>query len=94
VEERLVARHGGALRSAVLKAGHHGSRTSSSEALLEAVRPELAVVSSGARNEYGHPSPEVVERLERRGAEVARTDREGTVVVRAGADGRWRRVDP
>ncbi|HEU4452277.1 MAG TPA: ComEC/Rec2 family competence protein, partial [Longimicrobium sp.] len=94
VEERLVARHGGALRSAVLKAGHHGSRTSSSEALLEAVRPELAVVSSGARNEYGHPSPEVVERLERRGAEVARTDREGTVVVRAGVDGRWRRVDP
>ena len=94
VEHRLVARYGRNLRAAVLKAGHHGSRTSSSPAFLEAVAPGLAVLSLGRRNEYGHPHAEVVERLEARGTEVARTDLDGTVVVRAEADGSWTRVDP
>ena len=52
---------------AVLKVPHHGSRTSSSDALLAAVRPRLAIVSAGARNPFGHPHPEVVERYRRAG---------------------------
>ena len=89
VEERLARKYGRSLRSDVLKAGHHGSRTSTSPAFLDAVTPELAVISCGRRNRYGHPAPEVLRRLEGRGIEIARTDVEGTVVVKATPDGRW-----
>ena len=67
----------------ILKAGHHGSRTSTSWRLLESARPELSVVSAGARNRYGHPHPVVLNRLERAGSGVARTDLQGIVRVRA-----------
>ncbi len=95
-EVSLVARNPGRLRAQLLKAGHHGSRTSTSAALLDAVRPSLVVVSAGRRNRYGHPAPEVLGRLESRGIPVARTDREGTVSVRvpAGGDAGWERIDP
>jgi competence protein ComEC len=87
IEELLVRRHGVELRSTVLKLGHHGSVTSTSEALLEAVRPELAVVSAGRRNRYGHPAPSVIARVEARGIAIARTDQEGTVSLRIPAGG-------
>ncbi len=67
----------------LLKAGHHGSRTSTSWRLLEFTQPELGVVSAGARNRYGHPHAEIVDRLERAGADLARTDLQGVVRVRA-----------
>lgn len=75
-----------ALRADVLKVAHHGSRTSTTSAFLAAVRPRVALVSVGAGNSYGHPSPSVVARLASAGAEVLRTDRVGPVVVRT--DGR------
>ena len=65
----------------VLKVGHHGSNTSSTPAFLDAVRPKIALVSVGIGNSYGHPSPEIMADLARRGAQVLRTDRLGTVVV-------------
>jgi competence protein ComEC len=65
----------------VLKVGHHGSRTSSSAALLAATRPRLAVASLGSGNHFGHPHPEVVRRLSEGGAHVLRTDRDGTIDV-------------
>ena len=61
-EEVLVA-SGASLGSTVLKAAHHGSATSSSQAFLNAVQPEVVVVSAGRNNKFGHPAPEVVERL-------------------------------
>ncbi len=85
-EERLVARYGDALRAVVLKVGHHGSRTSSTEALLTAVRPRVAIISVGAGNPYGHPDPEVLHALTRAGAAVLRTDEVGSIVIRS--DGR------
>jgi competence protein ComEC len=95
VEERLVARYGDALDVEVLKAGHHGSRTASSPGLLDATTPELAVVSAGVRNDYGHPHAEVLRRLQARGIPVARTDRDGTVRVEVEPGGEsWRRVEP
>lgn len=80
-EDWLVAQHGD-LHAQVLKVGHHGSSTSSSDAFLEAVQPQVAVISVGAGNKYGHPSTDVLYALARVGAEVLRTDQVGTVVVR------------
>ncbi|MGW8268359.1 MAG: ComEC/Rec2 family competence protein, partial [Longimicrobiales bacterium] len=76
-------------RIRVLKAGHHGSRTSTSPELLERISPEVVLVSVGGRNRYGHPHPEVIRRLEAGGAEVFRTDRGGTLTLKAGRDGRF-----
>jgi DNA internalization-related competence protein ComEC/Rec2 len=63
----------------VLKLGHHGSKTSTTEPLLEATHPTVAVVSAGKDNRYGHPHPDVVKRLEARGIRIVRTDRQGTL---------------
>jgi len=70
----------------VLKVPHHGSRTSSGRFLTAAARPRLAIVSSGARNPFGHPHPEVLERYRAAGALLLRTDRDGSVHV--ATDGR------
>ncbi|MXW01192.1 MAG: hypothetical protein F4000_07250 [Holophagales bacterium] len=89
-ERELLARsrrRGIPLRSEVLKVAHHGSRTSTGAALLAAVNPSLALVSAGRRNPYGHPSPEVVTRIERRGIRVLRTDLHGRIEVRFRRDG-------
>lgn len=71
----------------VLKAGHHGSRFSSSSAWLELTSPSEVVVSCGRQNLYGHPAKAMVERVKERGASLLRTDRDGTVVFEIGADG-------
>ena len=89
-ERELVARargHGKSLRSDVLKVAHHGSRTSTGPELLASVSPRLALVSAGRRNPYGHPSPEVVSRMEDRGVRVLRTDLHGRIEVRFRRDG-------
>ena len=81
-EDWLLAHHRDELRAQVLKVGHHGSSTSSSDAFLDAVHPDVAVISVGAGNMYGHPSNDVLRALSRVGAEVLRTDEAGTVIVR------------
>lgn len=63
----------------VLKAGHHGSHTSSSEALLAALRPDYAILSYGVGNDYGHPHAETRERLERYGVEMLETGKMGEI---------------
>ena len=88
-EAWVLARWGDALRADVLKVGHHGSATSSSEAFLDAVRPRVALVSVGARNRYGHASRDVLSRRARRGATVLRTDLLGTVIVRTDGHTLW-----
>jgi beta-lactamase superfamily II metal-dependent hydrolase len=69
------------LRSTVLKLGHHGSSTSTTTALLNVVRPELAVVSVGADNEYGHPNRETLNKLKEADIELLRTDLNGAVHI-------------
>ena len=73
----------------LLKVGHHGSRTSSSSAFLESVRPSISVISVGRNNRYGHPHPEVEERILRYSSLTFRTDRDGAVQVIARRDGTW-----
>ncbi|MCR4643460.1 MAG: DNA internalization-related competence protein ComEC/Rec2 [Lachnospiraceae bacterium] len=67
----------------VLKLGHHGSSTSSSEEWLTYLRPRTALISCGKNNRYGHPHKEVMERLSALGCDVFRTDRDGAVIVTA-----------
>ena len=64
----------------VLMAGHHGSKGSTSEELLEAVTPETAIISVGT-NSYGHPAEDTLRRLARAGCAVYRTDHHGTVYL-------------
>jgi len=71
----------------VLKLGHHGSRTASSEAFLEAVHPQWAVVSCGRDNEYGFPKREILDRVQRLGIKIARTDLDGDVEFDLGPHG-------
>jgi len=80
----------GPLEAQVLKVAHHGSRFSSTDLFLRAVRPAVAVISVGARNPFRHPSPEAIERLEGAGARVYRTDRDGAVILES--DGATLRV--
>ena len=90
-EAWLLARGAGALRADVLKVAHHGSRTSSGEDFLDAVRPRVALVSVGLGNTYGHPSGEVMAGLARRGAQVLRSDELGPVIVHT--DGRTLEIE-
>ena len=78
VEEELLAEKAD-LKSDILKLGHHGSDTSSTENFLNAVKPIAATASAGAGNSYGHPSPHVLERLKRFGIKIFRTDQDGTI---------------
>lgn len=81
--EPLLLEHGNLPEVELLVAGHHGLRTSSTQALLDAIRPEIAVISAGENNRYGHPAQETLERLAAIGAEIYRTDLQGTVTIRA-----------
>ncbi len=71
---------GSRLEADILKAAHHGSGYSTTEAFLERVSPKLSVISVG-RNNYGHPSPKVLERMRQAGCKVCRTDENGAVTV-------------
>jgi len=75
-ERRVVEEHPEAM---LLKVAHHGSASGTSDDLLATVRPRYAVISVGARNVYGHPRLEVLERLQRAGVKTYRTDEEGAV---------------
>lgn len=70
-----------ALRSDVLKVGHHGGKNSTIQEFLRAVDPRIGVISVGEANAYGHPSTELLDRLEASGVRVLRTDRDGAVHV-------------
>lgn len=65
----------------VLKVGHHGSKTSSSEAFLKAASPEIAVIQLGAKNRYGHPYPAILEALSASARKIFRTDTDGAIII-------------
>ena len=82
VGERLLLRQAELPRVDVLVVGHHGSKYSTSEALLDTVHPDYAFISVGARNRYGHPAQIILERLAEYGCVIYRTDENGTIVYR------------
>lgn len=102
LSETDMLKNGIDLSADVYKVSHHGSSSASSEAFLDAVSPDYAVISCGKDNPYGHPHQEVLGLLQERGIEIFRTDQQGTIVMfsdgetlrteladqEAGADGR------
>ena len=82
--EENLARLGDWLKSDIIKAPHHGGRTSSSTRFIQTVRPQTAVISVGANNSYNHPHPETLKRYKDEGVRVFRTDISGAVTIIAG----------
>jgi len=80
-ENEMVKNYGNALKSTVLKAGHHGSAYASSEDFLTRVKPEVVIISVGERNKYGLPSKEAMARLSGGGPRIYRTDYQGTITI-------------
>lgn len=85
-EARLLRDRPEALRADVLLAAHHGSRTSSTAAFVDAVNPEVVIFSAGYANSYRHPRPEVVERFQRLGSALHMTGHEGALALHVDPD--------
>jgi len=82
-ETALVKAYGSALKSDVLKAAHHGSKTSSSKAFLQAAAPAAVLISVGTDNAYGHPHKNILNRYEKQQMKIYRTDQNGTITLRS-----------
>lgn len=80
VEKQVIA-NGENIDADVLKVGHHGSTTSSSEDFIKEVSPDIAVIPVGEGNDYGHPHKEILELLEKNNINLLRTDFEGTIIL-------------
>ncbi|HLS65960.1 MAG TPA: MBL fold metallo-hydrolase [Pseudogracilibacillus sp.] len=80
-QETEIIERNESVKADILQLGHHGSNTSSGQPFLEAVAPTYAIYSAGANNSYGHPSPEVIERVQAMGITLLGTDVHGTITV-------------
>ncbi|MSU00435.1 MBL fold metallo-hydrolase [Tissierella pigra] len=82
-EKEMLKSNRNLLKSDVLKVGHHGSVTSTSQEFLDAVDPYIAVISSETGNSYGHPHKEIIERLTEKNIDICRTDLQGTIIIKS-----------
>jgi competence protein ComEC len=78
MEKKLIKKYP-SLQIDILKVGHHGSQSSTSEELLTIYQPKMAVISVGEKNRYGHPKPEVISRLQEHSVQILRTDQHGAI---------------
>ena len=79
----LISKFNKFLDSEVLKLGHHGSKTSSSEKFLDIVTPEYGIISAGIKNRFNHPSKSILERLKMKNINYKRTDKEGAIILQS-----------
>lgn len=79
VEEKIAKAE--EIKANILKVGHHGSESSSSEKFIQAVAPEISIISVGKDNSYGHPSQDILDRLEEIGSKTYRTDEVGNIFI-------------
>lgn len=88
-EDELVSTFYKDIKANVLKVSHHGSKYSTGNEFLEIVDPSIAVISVGADNRYNHPSKETIDRLNKAGAKILRTDQNGTIIIKTDGDKIW-----
>ncbi|MBI5476066.1 MAG: DNA internalization-related competence protein ComEC/Rec2 [Ignavibacteriales bacterium] len=81
IDDKITKRYSGWLKSGLLKVSHHGSITGTTEQLIDAVSPTMAIISVGINNKFSHPSEEVLKRLEKKKIIIKRTDNENAVIV-------------
>ena len=91
VENILVYSDPDLLDSDILKAGHHGSKTSSSLLFLEKVSPEISIISASQDNTYGHPHVSVLENIKKVDSEILETSKEGTITFQSDGINIWRK---
>jgi competence protein ComEC len=91
IENYLVRTYGSQLDSDVLKLGHHGSKTSTSDLWLDTVTPKFAVVSAGIDNRYGHPHQDVMQRVFKRNIQTSHTGTDGTITFLSDGMTVWRK---
>jgi len=91
IENYLVSRYGENMKCQVLKAGHHGSRTSTGDPLLSAVNPSIVIISAGKNNQYGHPHKDTLDRLAAYDSEVFSTIEFGTIDIFSDGQKIWRK---
>ena len=91
VEQFLVNNDKSLLKSTVLKLGHHGSKTSSSDVFLDQVQPQYAIVSAGKNNSYHHPHPSVIDRLKARNINILSTIDLGTITFETDGNTLWQK---
>jgi competence protein ComEC len=91
IENYLVETYGTQLDSDVLKLGHHGSKTSTSDAWLDTVTSQYAVVSAGLDNRYGHPHQDVMQRVFKRNIDTSHTGTDGTITFYSDGKTVWRK---
>ena len=92
VENKLIQQYGEFLNSDVLKIGHHGSKYSSSEKFIKVVSPQIALISVGTTNRFGHPSKRVIELLQREKIKIFRTDIDRAVVLESNGNKIFQKV--
>lgn len=76
------------LKSAILKVAHHGSKSSSIQEFINAVKPKIALIGVGEKNTFGHPNSDVLERLKKSGSKLFRTDEDGEIIIQINKKGR------
>ncbi|MBU4463075.1 MAG: DNA internalization-related competence protein ComEC/Rec2 [Proteobacteria bacterium] len=91
-ERDIIATHGDELKSTVLIAPHHGSKTSGTAMFLEKIKPEIVIISSGWKNSFRFPNPSVLKRYNENGCRIFRTDKNGAVAI--STDGRALKIKP
>ncbi len=91
-ENVMVSRYKNILHSDIIKCAHHGSKTSSTDDFIKYVNPKIALISVGLKNQFKHPSPEVIRRLRHRGIQIHRTDQEGAVIFESDSRS-WKKIE-
>ena len=91
-EREIIATHGDELKSTVLIAPHHGSKTSSTAMFLEKIKPEIGIISAGWKNSFRFPNPSVLKRYNENDCRIFRTDKNGAVAI--SIDGRALKIKP
>ena len=79
--EKLILQTDEDIAATILKVGHHGSKTATTQEFLDAINPKYALISCGLNNKFNHPSQEVIERLNKQNVKTFRTDELGTVML-------------